>query len=114
MLPRTPAASARRRLLQLASHHHPSAAAAAGLSNAAAPAHDEVIASVSPQGGVGSIVLNRPRALNALNLPMVRALDGVLRDWAADPKVSMSGCTDVCLDASVAAWMMCTQYTPHR
>ena len=84
MLPRTPAASARWRLLQLASHHYP----AAGLSTAAAGAQDEVVASVSSQGGVGSIVLNRPRALNALNLPMVRALDGVLREWAADPKVS--------------------------
>lgn len=96
MLPRTPAASARRRLLQLASHHYPSTAA--GLSTAAAPAH-EVIASVSPQGGVGSIVLNRPRALNALNLPMVRALDGVLRNWAADPKVSTYNCAYVLAQA---------------
>lgn len=38
-------------------------------------------------GGLGVITLNRPRALNALNLEMVRELTTVLRGWADDPAV---------------------------
>ena len=38
-------------------------------------------------GGLGVITLNRPRALNALNLEMVRELTVVLRGWATDPTV---------------------------
>ena len=38
---------------------------------------------VSEQGGVGSLTLNRPGALNALNLDMIRLLDPQLRKWAA-------------------------------
>ena len=38
-------------------------------------------------GGVGLVTLNRPQALNALTLAMVRALDARLRAWASDPKV---------------------------
>ncbi|RZK99057.1 MAG: enoyl-CoA hydratase/isomerase family protein [Rubrivivax sp.] len=38
-------------------------------------------------GSVGVIRLNRPKALNALNLEMVRALTEVLRRWAHDPTV---------------------------
>nr|WP_315193002.1 enoyl-CoA hydratase/isomerase family protein [uncultured Aquabacterium sp.] len=38
-------------------------------------------------GGLGVITLNRPRALNALNLEMIRELSGVLRGWASDPAV---------------------------
>ena len=38
-------------------------------------------------GGLGVITLNRPRALNALNLEMIRELTGVLRGWASDPAV---------------------------
>lgn len=85
---------ARRRLRQLAGHcctaapFSASAAARGGVGGEGTGAEQrEVIADVSPQGGVGTITLNRPRALNALNLPMVRALDGVLKQWAADPKV---------------------------
>ncbi len=37
--------------------------------------------------GVGRIVLDRPRALNALTLGMVRAMDARLRAWADDPDV---------------------------
>jgi hypothetical protein len=102
MLPRAPAAAAaaggagagaaaaRRRLLQLAGHYSPSSSYASSLSTgvpAASSPAEEVIAAVSPEGGVGTITLNRPRALNALNLNMVRALDGVLKEWAADTKV---------------------------
>lgn len=38
-------------------------------------------------GGLGVITLNRPRALNALNLEMVRELTTILRGWADDPAV---------------------------
>ncbi|WP_342363054.1 enoyl-CoA hydratase/isomerase family protein [Terrarubrum flagellatum] len=39
-------------------------------------------------GAAGVVTLNRPKALNALNLGMVRALAPALRDWAADPAVT--------------------------
>ncbi|MGD8810377.1 MAG: enoyl-CoA hydratase/isomerase family protein [Gammaproteobacteria bacterium] len=35
-------------------------------------------------GGFGRIVLNRPRAMNALTLEQVRAMDPLLREWADD------------------------------
>jgi len=38
-------------------------------------------------GGLGVITLNRPKALNALSLEMVRELAGVLAGWATDPAV---------------------------
>ncbi|MGH6648680.1 enoyl-CoA hydratase/isomerase family protein [Aquabacterium sp.] len=38
-------------------------------------------------GGLGVVTLNRPKALNALSLEMVRELDRVLRRWAADGAV---------------------------
>jgi enoyl-CoA hydratase/carnithine racemase len=38
-------------------------------------------------GGLGLITLNRPRALNALDLEMVRELTTILRGWADDPSV---------------------------
>lgn len=39
------------------------------------------------KGRLGVITLDRPRALNALSLPMVAQLDGILTDWAANPAV---------------------------
>ena len=39
------------------------------------------------EGRVGRILLNRPKALNALTLPMIRACTRMLRDWAEDPHV---------------------------
>jgi enoyl-CoA hydratase len=39
------------------------------------------------QGRIGLITLNRPKALNALNLPMIRAMRPQLADWADDPAV---------------------------
>jgi enoyl-CoA hydratase/carnithine racemase len=36
---------------------------------------------------VGRILLNRPRALNALNLPMIRACAAILQTWRDDPHV---------------------------
>ncbi len=38
-------------------------------------------------GRVGRIVLNRPKALNALDLPMIRACAGILRIWRDDPHI---------------------------
>ena len=38
-------------------------------------------------GGVGIVTLNRPKALNALNLAMIRAFYPKLGEWANDPNV---------------------------
>lgn len=38
-------------------------------------------------GRVGRILLNRPRALNALDLNMIRACAAILTEWADDPHV---------------------------
>jgi len=38
-------------------------------------------------GRVGRILLNRPRALNALDLPMIRACAAILETWRDDPHV---------------------------
>ena len=40
-------------------------------------------------GRVGRITLNRPKALNAVTLPMIRAIDGILPEWAADDGIDM-------------------------
>ena len=47
---------------------------------------DEII--LERKGRVGSITLNRPRALNALTQPMVLGLDARLREWAEDPAIA--------------------------
>lgn len=39
------------------------------------------------RGGVGLITLNRPKALNALSLPMVQVLLATLQGWKDDPAV---------------------------
>lgn len=41
----------------------------------------------SKRGGVGRITVNRPRALNALTLPMVAAMGEALRVWQGDDAV---------------------------
>lgn len=38
-------------------------------------------------GRVGRILLNRPKALNALDLNMIRACAAILHEWAEDPHV---------------------------
>ncbi len=45
----------------------------------------EVIAEI--QGRIGCITLHRPRALNALSLPMIRDLTAALKRWQDDPQV---------------------------
>lgn len=39
------------------------------------------------KGQLGFITLNRPQALNALNLPMIRAMDKKLVEWAKDKNI---------------------------
>ena len=39
------------------------------------------------RGGVGLITLNRPKALNALNQPMVLAIHPQMIEWADDDDV---------------------------
>jgi enoyl-CoA hydratase len=41
----------------------------------------------SRDGRVGRILLNRPQALNALDLPMIRACSAILETWRNDPHV---------------------------
>lgn len=48
---------------------------------------DEVL--FEKQGRAGVITLNRPKALNALTLTMVDAMDAQLRSWRNDPAVEM-------------------------
>ncbi len=40
------------------------------------------------RGALGVVTLNRPKALNALTLPMIEAFDARLVAWAADPAVA--------------------------
>ena len=49
------------------------------------PSSDEIIAEV--RGGIGMITLNRPQALNALSVNMVRGLYATLRAWQKDESV---------------------------
>jgi len=46
---------------------------------------DEVLTRV--ENGIGFIELNRPQALNALSLPMIRAIHATLDAWRDDPRV---------------------------
>jgi|HigsolmetaAR204D_1030405.scaffolds.fasta_scaffold03768_4 enoyl-CoA hydratase len=48
-------------------------------------AEDEILFETA--GQIGIVTLNRPRALNALSLGMIRAMDRQLAAWAADPRV---------------------------
>ena len=50
-----------------------------------APAHSDILTEV--RGGVGFITLNRPKALNALSLSMVRDLTAALTAWQGDAAV---------------------------
>jgi enoyl-CoA hydratase len=43
---------------------------------------------VERRGRAGVLTLNRPKALNALTLGMVRAIDAALDDWEGDPGVA--------------------------
>lgn len=45
-------------------------------------------ARIAVEGALGRITLNRPQAINALTLAMVRAIDAALRAWEHDPRVA--------------------------
>ncbi|OMC21538.1 enoyl-CoA hydratase/isomerase family protein [Mycobacterium sp. SP-6446] len=67
---------------------------------------DEVLTRVD--GGVGLITLNRPKAINSLNQPMVDALRAILTRWEADDAVRavvLSGAGDrgLCAGGDVVA-----------
>lgn len=49
---------------------------------------DEAPVLVTREGSLGIITLNRPRALNSLNLEMVRAMEAAFDQFEADPAVS--------------------------
>jgi enoyl-CoA hydratase len=44
--------------------------------------------SFEQRGALGLVTLDRPRALNALDHPMVRAMDATLRRWIDDPTIA--------------------------
>jgi len=46
---------------------------------------DEIL--LGRKGGLATLTINRPQALNALSLDNYRRFDPALRDWAADPSV---------------------------
>ncbi len=46
---------------------------------------DEIL--LGREGGLATVTINRPQALNALTLANYRRLDPALRNWAADPSV---------------------------
>ncbi len=48
---------------------------------------DQAEVLISQSGGIGKIVLNRPKALNALTLDMCHAIEGQMRAWATDDTV---------------------------
>src|SRR5690606_31840878 len=48
---------------------------------------DEVI--IRREGRAGRITMNRPKALNALTYPMVRAIHDALKVWERDPEISV-------------------------
>lgn len=41
------------------------------------------------RGGIGHLTLNRPRAINALDLDMIRDLTAALDSWESDPEVDL-------------------------
>ncbi|MFM7608559.1 MAG: enoyl-CoA hydratase/isomerase family protein, partial [Alphaproteobacteria bacterium] len=43
----------------------------------------------SREGAAGAILMNRPKALNALNQDMIRGFAAAIRDWHHDPAVKL-------------------------
>ena len=41
------------------------------------------------EGAAGTILMNRPKALNALNQDMIRGFAAAIRDWRHDPAVKL-------------------------
>src|SRR5436190_20832338 len=56
-----------------------------GFPNADAQMKDDIL--FGREGGVATVTLNRPQALNAFTLDMYRRFDPMLRAWADDPAI---------------------------
>ena len=56
------------------------------------------------KAGIGKITLNRPEALNALNLSMVRDMTRALLDWQDNPKVEAVAIRGLCKDGPFGAF----------
>jgi enoyl-CoA hydratase/carnithine racemase len=50
---------------------------------------DENHVVIETRGGAGLITLNRPKALNALSLPMIRQITASLHEWQAQPAIKL-------------------------
>jgi enoyl-CoA hydratase/carnithine racemase len=50
---------------------------------------DNNLVLIEERGHAGLITLNRPKALNALNLPMIRAITAALLDWRDKPQIKL-------------------------
>jgi enoyl-CoA hydratase/carnithine racemase len=49
----------------------------------------EQLIRIEERGNAGLITINRPKALNALNLPMIRAITQALLDWRDKPQIKL-------------------------
>lgn len=63
---------------------------------------------VSKEGRAGIITLNRPKALNALNLEMIRAMTRTLKEWESDDSIALvivrgAGDRALCAGGDIAA-----------
>jgi enoyl-CoA hydratase len=66
--------------------------------------------SAEKRGALGLLTLQRPAALNALNLGMVRALAAALDDWATDDGITVvairgEGSRAFCAGGDIRAWV---------
>ncbi len=50
---------------------------------------NEDLVLIEERGHAGLITLNRPKALNALNLPMIRTITAALLDWCDKPQIKL-------------------------
>ncbi|MFX1681307.1 enoyl-CoA hydratase/isomerase family protein [Mitsuaria sp. CC2] len=55
-------------------------------------------------GCLGLITLNRPQALNALSLPMIRDMTALLTAWAKDPEIQAVALIGACREGKPAAF----------
>jgi enoyl-CoA hydratase len=72
----------------------------------------------SRAGGLATVMLDRPKALNALNLEMIRAIGPQLSAWADDPSVTnvaMTGAGDkaFCAGGDVRALVLAKREDPN-
>ena len=65
------------------------------------------------RGGIGYLTLNRPQALNALSLEMIRAITTALNDWAVAPEVVAVAPEALCAEIrALAAQMIALHPSP--